>query len=79
ITGELKTNRIQLVVEDNGLGFSIDEVLTRSHTMGRRHYGVVVMRERAELINAELRINSTLGKGTLVELLLSDVLHQQWE
>jgi len=79
IAGELGKDRIQLIIKDNGIGFSPDEIMARARKMDHRHFGLVVMQERAELINAELIIDSTPGEGTKIEILLSDVLQSQWE
>lgn len=79
IAGELGKDRIQLIIKDNGIGFSPNETMARARKMDHRHFGLVVMQERAELINAELIIDSMPGEGTKVEILLSDVLQSQWE
>jgi two-component system nitrate/nitrite sensor histidine kinase NarX len=46
-------------VEDNGVG-------TFSPTEG--HYGIVIMRERAQRIGGEIKVESTKGLGTCVQL-----------
>ena len=46
-------------VEDNGVG-------TFSQVEG--HYGVIIMRERAQRIGGEIRVESTKGLGTCVQL-----------
>jgi PAS domain S-box-containing protein len=48
---------VELVVEDNGVGFN-----PRASTPG--HFGVTGMRERAVLAGATLRIDSGAGRGT---------------
>jgi signal transduction histidine kinase len=50
---------VVLEVKDNGQGFSVQEL--RQNAMGLR-----IMRYRSELIGADLRIDSTPGKGTVV-------------
>lgn len=52
-------SRLELRVEDNGMGFDPDAPLPG-------HYGVVGLREQAELIGAELRIDSRRNEGTAV-------------
>jgi len=79
ISGSLKEANIHLIIEDNGVGFYKDKILARTHDSEHRHYGLVVMQERAELINANLIIESTPGVGTRVEIILSDILHEHWE
>lgn len=58
------SGRIRVSVADDGIGF--DVASSGSGDLG--HYGLVSMRERAQLIGGELDIVSTPGKGTLVVL-----------
>lgn len=51
-----------LIVEDNGQGFEIN------HERGTDHYGLRIMRERAEEINAILEVKSQTNQGTRVHL-----------
>ncbi|MDI3522594.1 MAG: two-component system, NarL family, sensor histidine kinase DegS [Bacillota bacterium] len=53
-------------VVDNGKGFVPDKGVAKP--AGGEHLGLLGMRERAELIGAALRIKSTPGRGTRVEL-----------
>lgn len=58
--------RLRLTVQDDGLGFNpqgADQGATG-------HYGLVGMRERAQLVGGELKIDSRPGGGTRVELIL---------
>ena len=50
---------LQLRIEDNGVGFDPAAVPAG-------HYGLVGLREQAELIGATLEIESTLGTGTIL-------------
>jgi signal transduction histidine kinase len=54
--------KIDLTIRDDGGGFDPESVPPDS-------LGVGIMRERAEQIGAELRIDSTMGEGTRVELI----------
>ncbi|MCC7449933.1 MAG: sensor histidine kinase, partial [Anaerolineae bacterium] len=57
-----------LTIQDNGRGFVVPDrpgVLAQSG-----HYGLMGMVERAEQMQGQFRINSTLGKGTLIEVRL---------
>ena len=56
-----RPNAIMLQIEDDGAGFDTNEVRTE-------RYGMRGMRERAELTGAHLRVDSTLGRGTRIEL-----------
>lgn len=54
---------LRLEVEDQGVGFDPE-------TVEEGHFGLEGMRERARLIGADFRIESTLGKGTKIVLRL---------
>jgi signal transduction histidine kinase len=54
--------RYQLSVEDNGLGFDLEDVQTQK--TGRPHYGLRDMQERAEIIGAKLLVQSPPSGGT---------------
>ncbi|MBI5030915.1 MAG: GAF domain-containing sensor histidine kinase [Chloroflexi bacterium] len=51
---------VQLVVQDNGQGFDA------MHDQPNDHHGLRLMRERADLLGAELQITSAPGRGTRV-------------
>jgi two-component system, NarL family, nitrate/nitrite sensor histidine kinase NarX len=50
-----------IIIEDNGRGGCI-------FTPVEGHYGMMIMRERAARMNGEIKIESTEGSGTLVQL-----------
>jgi signal transduction histidine kinase len=52
---------VALRVEDDGLGFDVDDVTAD-------HFGLGIMRERAQSIGAEFRVLSEPGEGTKVVL-----------
>jgi len=59
-------NRLRLEVRDQGRGF-IPPPLTGEHATERsEHIGLRGMRERAELVNGELWVQSSPGRGTCV-------------
>lgn len=58
------------VVHDDGRGFDAEAATMRS---GRRNFGLRFMRERAELIGAELSIESRADQGTTVRLTINGV------
>jgi two-component system nitrate/nitrite sensor histidine kinase NarX len=64
---ERTTRSLKISVEDDGCG-----VARRSRADAARgeHYGLDIMRERAERIGATLEIRSTPGRGTRVRLVL---------
>ena len=56
-------NSINLIIEDNGRGFDVQEKLKKQNS-----YGLKTMNERAKLIHAKLRINSATKTGTTISL-----------
>jgi len=52
---------INAVIEDNGVGFLVDDVLSPLQT---KSLGLISMRERVALIGGDLKIISSPGKGT---------------
>ena len=59
-----EVHRYRVVVEDDGVGFSTDNLPVD----GSGHFGLAIMRERAEAIDADLRIESENSEGTQVIL-----------
>jgi len=57
---------VTLEVEDNGVGFRLPTAPTDFALQG--HFGLLGMRERAELIGAHLELETALGKGTRVRV-----------
>jgi signal transduction histidine kinase len=53
--------QLRLQINDNGCGFDILSI-------PNGHYGLDIMRERAEAVGARLHINSVSGKGTCLSL-----------
>lgn len=62
-----QVNRVvHISVEDDGVGFEVDRTMQDLRQIGG--LGLVTMRERARLLNAEFRIEAEPGKGTRVFL-----------
>ena len=61
---ESRGGQIVLIVEDNGLGFDLEQAAASDAT-GKR-LGLIGMRERARLIGGSLEIESSPGEGTTV-------------
>lgn len=59
----LNTGRLLMRIRDNGGGFDVKEA---SNRIG--HWGLSTMRERAQKIGAEFRINSAPGQGAEIEI-----------
>jgi two-component system sensor histidine kinase DegS len=63
------SNRLRVIIQDNGMGFSISDSLTSYTSKGK--LGLAGMQERAKLLNGTLDIQSSLGKGTTISLEVS--------
>ncbi len=64
LTLSLKIGRvIELMIRDNGVGFD-------SQTAPDGHYGLVGMQERALLCHGKLTIESEIGQGTTIRLII---------
>lgn len=51
---------ITIIIEDNGIG------MQQTHTSQDNHYGLIIMRDRVELLNGNLVIESFPDKGTKI-------------
>ena len=60
----LESTEARLTVKDDGEGFSMEDVKSRS---GRKGFGLVGMEQRVSLLGGTLNVRSEIGKGTLVE------------
>jgi hypothetical protein len=71
---DLVSDRMFLSVQDDGLGMDAETALkivdpfVTSRTTRKVGLGLPLLKEAAELCNGFLRIDSALGKGTLVEV-----------
>ncbi len=69
ITAVQKNGQVILSVRDDGCGFDVRQV--QSVYAEKGSLGLLNMKERAEIANAQLTIESTPGKGTLVQLVIA--------
>lgn len=69
---EFVTDKVNVVIRDNGCGFDIEQVLAEKNQKG---FGLLGMRERIQLIKGKITIKSTTGQGT--EICLSVPCSQQ--
>ena len=60
-----KDNFINLIIEDNGIGFNIEERISTPNTNG-----IYNMRERANLLDGKLEISSNIGTGTKITAII---------
>lgn len=59
-------DQFTLTIKDDGMGFNVEEALRRSAE--KQSTGLLNIRKRASLINAEINIESKEGEGTLVTI-----------
>ena len=67
VSGEFYEDRLHISVVDNGIGFDF-KGMDFSHMIELKHFGLVGVFERADLINATLIFDSAPGTGTSVDL-----------
>ena len=65
---------VRLTVEDDGQGF---DPQTAFSALGG-HFGLLGMRERAERLGGSLRVDSSQGRGTRVELQIPVSSRRAW-
>jgi two-component system sensor histidine kinase DegS len=64
----IDTDRVTMVVEDDGAGFNVSDALGPSQE--HKTIGLTSTREQIEMMNGNIRIESSIGKGTRVEFWL---------
>jgi two-component system sensor histidine kinase DegS len=67
ISGRLDDRKVSLQVEDNGTGFDATN-LELDDILANKHFGLAGMIQRAELIGAEVHIDSTPGAGARITI-----------
>ncbi len=68
IAGELSADKIDLRVTDDGIGFNTTVSLKLDDMLANKHFGLVGMHERAELIGAEINIDSKPQQGAGIQV-----------
>ncbi len=67
VTLELGDQSATITVEDNGIGFDINKLAMNDQD---KYLGIASMGQRIEMLNGQLNIDSTLGRGTRVMALI---------
>ncbi|EOC99860.1 Sensor protein DegS [Caldisalinibacter kiritimatiensis] len=62
---EYGTQYLRAVIEDNGVGFDLSKELSKNDNKDTG-FGLMGMRERAELLNGNVNIKSVMGQGTKI-------------
>lgn len=66
VSGELEPGHAVIAVRDDGIGMA--DPVNLSDLAQRKHFGLVGMHERAELIGADLSVESAPGQGTEIKV-----------
>jgi two-component system sensor histidine kinase DegS len=66
VTLRLDESTARAIVEDDGIGFDVDEALAKADE--QRTIGLALIRDRAQMLGGTLEIDSTPGSGTRVLL-----------
>jgi signal transduction histidine kinase len=65
---QMDTGVLQLEISDNGVGFDVKAMSESYDKRASSSLGMVNLRERSELVNGLLQIESNPGKGTQVRV-----------
>jgi signal transduction histidine kinase len=68
MVAKLSQEGFDIQVEDDGIGFQMETNRKLHEMLANKHFGLVGMLERANLIGAEIDIDSSPGKGTCIRL-----------
>ncbi|MBI5841942.1 MAG: hypothetical protein HZB19_17780 [Chloroflexi bacterium] len=68
IHGKLNSQNIDLTIEDDGTGFDTEKGLRLDDMLANKHYGLIGMVERANLIGAEIAFQSIPNAGMRVHV-----------
>ena len=64
----MQQQMVKIVVADNGVGFIVDHIDKRSERANR--YGLMGMRERVDLLEGRMDIESSVGAGTKLSMVI---------
>ena len=64
ISLNLDGNVAQAIIEDDGVGFDVDEAIAASEA--QKTIGISTMMERVQMLGGTLNIESVFGRGTKV-------------
>lgn len=62
-----KADCFDIVISDNGEGFDVNEIFTEK---AKRHFGLMILEERVNILNGTINIESEIEKGTKVHVQL---------
>lgn len=61
---EQSNNKCNILIEDNGCGFDVDEVCK----LNEKHYGIEILKERVMLLGGNIHYHSVINKGTEIKI-----------
>ena len=68
---ELKIKNVDgcfdIIISDDGEGFNVNEVFSEK---AKRHFGLMILEERVNILNGTINIESEIEKGTKVHVQL---------
>jgi signal transduction histidine kinase len=67
---QMETGIALLEIEDNGAGFDVNAMSISYDKRANSSLGMVNLRERSELVNGLLQIDSAPGKGTKIQVFI---------
>jgi signal transduction histidine kinase len=70
VTMDVADGRLNLRIEDDGIGFCADQLIPAAGLAPRGGFGLYSVRERLALFGGSLRVDSSPGVGTCVEIAL---------
>ena len=65
---DFQESQLMVVIEDDGAGFDVSKAFATARQ--RKMLGLVSMQERAEMLGGTLEIDSSIGRGTRIQLAL---------
>jgi two-component system sensor histidine kinase UhpB len=68
IRGRIEEDWVDITVEDDGIGFLLDPDPDLAHVLAQKHFGLVSMLERGQIIDANVTLSSQPGIGTQVRV-----------
>jgi signal transduction histidine kinase len=69
IVARLEQARVDIKIEDDGVGFNSKTSLKLDEMLVHKHFGLAGMHERAHLIGAEIHVHSRPGEGTRIQVI----------
>ncbi|GIP35588.1 sensor histidine kinase [Paenibacillus sp. J2TS4] len=69
LTITFQKQMVQIVVKDNGNGFNVEEMESKM-MVGNNHFGLIGMKERVDLLEGRIDIDSSKEGGTKITMLI---------